>query len=196
MKRRITGYGIALAIGITGAGLGTAGWAASAASSGPSGTTATTPVTTTARAVVDVPGPCDEAEHANDPRCATTVAGGAKAVVIKGAGADDKVRGHHQRRNRGADRRGHDDGAAATGASRSGRGGADDTAADHGTRGQGADDTAADDHGARGQGADDTAADDHGNGGHGADDTAADDHGSGGHGADDGGSSGHGGGDD
>ena len=44
MKRRITGYGIALAIGITGAGLGTAGFAASAAP--PAGTTST--VTTTA----------------------------------------------------------------------------------------------------------------------------------------------------
>jgi uncharacterized membrane protein YgcG len=45
----------------------------------------------------DLRGPCDEAEHANDPRCAP--AAGVAPVTTR---VDDDRRGHHQR--------GHDDG--------------------------------------------------------------------------------------
>ena len=36
------------------------------------GTTTTPSTTTTTEAGEDIPGPCDEAEHANDPRCTGT----------------------------------------------------------------------------------------------------------------------------
>ena len=47
----------------------------------------------------DLRGPCDEAEHANDPRCTGTVTGEDDHRGRDGADAD-----------RGHDRRGHDDG--------------------------------------------------------------------------------------
>jgi hypothetical protein len=45
----------------------------------------------------DLRGPCDEAEHANDPRCVGAGAAGTTTVTAR----DDDDRGHHQR--------GHDD---------------------------------------------------------------------------------------
>jgi hypothetical protein len=44
----------------------------------------------------DLRGPCDEAEHANDPRCVGAGAAGTTTVTAR-----DDDRGHHQR--------GHDD---------------------------------------------------------------------------------------
>jgi len=53
----------------------------------------------------DLRGPCDEAEHANDPRCAPSV--GVLPVTTR---VDDDRRGHHQRGHddsRGDDHGGH-----------------------------------------------------------------------------------------
>ena len=67
----------------------------------------------------DLSGPCDEAEHANDPRC--TGAGAA----ADDRGADDGVddNGHHgQNSGHGGD----DDGSSGHGGGNSGHGGGDD----------------------------------------------------------------------
>jgi cobalamin biosynthesis protein CobT len=65
----------------------------------------------------DVSGPCDEAEHANDPRCT-----GAAGADDRGAdhGVDDN--GHHGQ-NSG---HGGDDGSSGHGGSNSGHGGGED----------------------------------------------------------------------
>ena len=65
----------------------------------------------------DLRGPCDEAEHANDPRCT-----GAAAADDRGAddGVDDN--GHHGQ-NSG---HGGDDGSSGHGGSNSGHGGGED----------------------------------------------------------------------
>jgi hypothetical protein len=78
------------------------------------GTTTTDETTTTTRTETgeDVRGPCDEAEHANDPRCT-------------GVGTtEDDHRGDEDRSgpNRGPDRRGHDDRDDDRSGSNSGRG--------------------------------------------------------------------------
>jgi uncharacterized membrane protein YgcG len=58
----------------------------------------------------DLRGPCDEAEHANDPRCAPSA--GVAPVTTR---VDDDRRGHHQR--------GHDDARGDDHGGNSGRGG-------------------------------------------------------------------------
>jgi len=86
---------------------------------------------------VDVSGPCDEAEHANDPRCTGGL--GAPGSGRHHGGRDDS--GHHRG---GDDDRGHDDGHR--------RHGDDDP------RGRGSDDDGPDDSGhgrGRGRGSDD-----------------------------------------
>jgi hypothetical protein len=62
----------------------------------------------------DLRGPCDEAEHANDPRCAPGA--GAAPVATR---VDDDRRGHHQR--------GHDDNRGDDHGGNSGRGGGGDS---------------------------------------------------------------------
>jgi hypothetical protein len=52
----------------------------------------------------DISGPCDEAEHANDPRCA-----GVQPGAAPGAGVVDDHRGRGRSRGRGGD--GHGDGS-------------------------------------------------------------------------------------
>ena len=67
----------------------------------------------------DLSGPCDEAEHANDPRCTGV------GAVADDRGADDGVddNGHHdQNRGHGGD----DDGSSGHGGGNSGHGGGDD----------------------------------------------------------------------
>jgi len=66
----------------------------------------------------DISGPCDEAEHANDPRCT----GAAPGAVDRGHddGIDDNS---HHRQNRG---HGGDDGSSGHGGGNSGHGGGDD----------------------------------------------------------------------
>ena len=82
-----------------------------------------------AAAQVDVPGPCDEAEHANDPRCT--------GAAVTRAGDD----GVHRHRGRGSDDVGFDD--------RGGRGSDDVGFDDRG--GHGSDDVGFDDHGGHGR---------------------------------------------
>jgi hypothetical protein len=92
--------------------------------------TETTPTTTT-EAPGDISGPCDEAEHANDPRCTV-------GVVPR---EDDD----HSGRGRGGDD--FDD--------HSGRGRGGDDFDDHFGRGGGGDDEFDDDHSGSGHGGDD-----------------------------------------
>ena len=67
----------------------------------------------------DVRGPCDEAEHANDPRCTGT------GAVADDRGADDGVDdNNHHRQNRGHG--GDDDGNSGHDGGNSGHGGGDD----------------------------------------------------------------------
>ena len=61
---------------------------------------------------VDISGPCDEAEHANDPRCTGAATGGQTRIDNSGPGSV----------NSGHDDDGHDD--------RSGHGGGDDSGGD------------------------------------------------------------------
>jgi hypothetical protein len=70
--------------------------------------------------VEDVSGPCDEAEHANDPRC--TGAGAAAQ------GADDGVddNGHHGQNSRRGGESGDDNGSSGHGGGNSGHGGGND----------------------------------------------------------------------
>jgi hypothetical protein len=69
----------------------------------------------------DVRGPCDEAEHANDPRCAGTTAG-AQTREDRAQANDDRQR---RRRQRGANRgrSGHSKSDDRGGSSRSGSSG-------------------------------------------------------------------------
>jgi hypothetical protein len=98
------------------------------------------PVTTTDDPS-DVSGPCDEAEHRNDPRCAA------------GAASDDNS-GQSHGRNRGGDddRSGHSGnsgkGSDDSGSGSSGHSGSDDS-------GSGSDDSGSDDSGSGGHGSDD-----------------------------------------
>ena len=66
----LAAMGVALAIAVVAAGSG----GADPLELEPIG--ATTPVTTSTEAPNDVSGPCDEAEHGNDPRCAGVGAAG------------------------------------------------------------------------------------------------------------------------
>ena len=91
-----------------------------AETTGTTETNGTTGVTTTAASTLeDVSGPCDEAEHANDPRCT-----GAATTTTRG----DDDRGDHDRRGSnsgpgGGDDDDHDDDRSG---SNSGHGGGDD----------------------------------------------------------------------
>ena len=71
-------------------------------------TTSTLPSVAPARTTEDVSGPCDEAEHANDARCAGTTTTTNKPAA-KATRREDRA-GH---RHRG--RHGHDDGASRSG---------------------------------------------------------------------------------
>jgi hypothetical protein len=105
-------------------------------------TTSTSPAVAPARPVEDVSGPCDEAEHANDPRCAGSAANrpAAKAKATRREDrAEHRQRGRHGRdasSRTGAthdaddDRGGDDD---HRGGGNSGPGGGDD---DHGGHGR------------------------------------------------------------
>ena len=84
-------------------------------------TTGTTGATTTAASTVeDVSGPCDEAEHANDPRCT-----GAATTTTRGDDdrADDDRQGSNRGSGGGGDDDDHDDDRSG---SNSGHGGGDD----------------------------------------------------------------------
>jgi hypothetical protein len=100
------------------------------------------PVTTTDDPT-DISGPCDEAEHRNDPRCAS------------GAAADDDGDDDGRHRNRGG---GNDDRSGHSG--NSGSGSAD----------RGSDDSGSGSSGSGNSGSDDSGSDDSGSGGHGSDD--------------------------
>jgi len=91
------------------------------------GTTTDVGTTTTTGTGVDISGPCDEAEHADDPRCAGTGAG--PVTDDRGDDADDH-------RGRADDNRGH-------------RGGDDDHGDDEDRSGSnsGSDDSGSDDSG-------------------------------------------------
>ena len=103
---------------------------ATAQTTGTTAEAATTVTTTTAttierrraprRTAVDISGPCDEAEHANDPRCTGVAVGGASGSDDdsgRGRGSDDEPGDDHGRRGGG---HGSDDG--------------DDSGEDHGGR--------------------------------------------------------------
>ena len=83
------------------------------ATTGATTTAATTAATTTG--AEDISGPCDEAEHANDPRCT----GGARSDDSSGRSGDDD-RGDDDRG--GNDNRGGDDDHEDRSGSNSGRG--------------------------------------------------------------------------
>jgi hypothetical protein len=91
------------------------------------GTTTDVRTTTTTGTGVDISGPCDEAEHADDPRC--TDAGAGPVTDDRGDDVDDH-------RGRGDDNRGH-------------RGGDDDHGGDEDRSGSnsGSDDSGSDDSG-------------------------------------------------
>jgi hypothetical protein len=90
------------------------------------GTTETAPTTGTGTTETgeDISGPCDEAEHANDPRCA----GGAATTDDddrgrhRGSTDDDDDDGHHGRGRGGDDNRGDGGGDDDRSGSNSGRG--------------------------------------------------------------------------
>ena len=91
------GAAVALAAGGTGAG---------ASTTTASTTTATTTApTSTLEARADVSGPCDEAEHRADPRCAGTAA----STGRRAERGDDDGRGR-SRKGRGGSRRGSNKG--------------------------------------------------------------------------------------
>jgi hypothetical protein len=96
---------------------------------GPSTVPSTTVPSTTVPGGVDISGPCDEAEHANDPRCTGGVVAG-----NGGSGSSDDG----SNRGPGSDDHDHDDDD-----DRSGHGGGDDrdgSGDDHGSGGHGRDD--------------------------------------------------------
>ena len=160
MKRHQIGYGVAMLVGLAVAGLGTGALAQSAGKSpsdtvtstvtmpGSTGvltetvpgtvstvtTTAPAPPTTTANddgQVEDVPGRCDEAEHANDPQCTGVGAVNPAADNDDQAGNENEAE-HQQQAGKTEDHsgpgRGQDDTQAE---SPSGRGGGNDDAANH-----------------------------------------------------------------
>ncbi len=158
MKRHQFGYGVALLVGLAVAGLGTGALAQSAGKSASDtvtstvttpGSTAvitetmpatTTMVTTTAPApptttanddneVEDVPGPCDEAEHANDAQCTGV------GAVNPAADDDDAAENEAEHQNRGPGNNGEDH-------SGPGRGQDDNQAENHSGHGNGNDDAA------------------------------------------------------
>src|SRR3954454_11489482 len=71
-------------------------------------TTSTLPSGAPARTSEDVSGPCDEAEHGDDARCAAT---SPPTPTAKGTGPEDRA-GH---RHRHGGRQGRDDGASRSG---------------------------------------------------------------------------------
>jgi hypothetical protein len=80
--------------------------------------------TTTDRTTEDVSGPCDEAEHANDPRCTGTTA----------TRRDDDANHREDRaghRHRGGDGPGDDDGGSNSGPGSSGSGGSGHSGSGH-----------------------------------------------------------------
>jgi hypothetical protein len=88
--------------------------------------------TSSAGAGEDVSGPCDEAEHAREARCAGTAPASTPTGSQPSRRKDDAGRRHHQRhRGSGSDRSGSGDGAD----DNSGHGGDDD--AGHGDGGHG-----------------------------------------------------------
>ena len=139
--------------------------------------TTTTGETTTPNAGVDISGPCDEAEHANDPGCAGVQVPAAPAPPAQGGGVD--ISGP-------CDEAEHANDPRCTGAGAGGAGRVDNSGPGSVNSGHDAFD---DDSSGTGPGGDD----DHGFDDHGGDDFDDDSSGSG-HGG--GGSSGHGGGDD
>ena len=73
-----------------------------------------------AQGVEDVSGPCDEAEHANDPRCT----GAARRGAQDDDGVDDN--GHHGQNSGHGGEPGDDNGSSGHGGGNSGHGGGDD----------------------------------------------------------------------
>jgi hypothetical protein len=125
------------------------------------GTTSTTGATGATGATGDVSGPCDEAEHANDPRCAgpqrpedngnDDAGNGQTTTTDDGPGHDvgDDNPGQHGNRGHGSQNSGPGSQNSGRGSSHSDDGPAHDVGDDHG--GHGADDGVAhdvgDDHG-------------------------------------------------
>jgi hypothetical protein len=100
-------------------------------------TTSTLPSVAPARTTQDVPGPCDEAEHANDARCAGTTATKPAANANR---REDRA-GHRHRRG---GQQGRQDtgrrswpGSGQAGASNRGPGRSDDDGGGHGGSGSG-----------------------------------------------------------
>jgi hypothetical protein len=60
-------------------------------------TTSASPAIAPARTVEDVSGPCDEAEHANDPRCSGSAAARKPAAKTKATRREDRA--DHRRRH-------------------------------------------------------------------------------------------------
>ena len=106
-----------LLIGLLGAGvIATGGYAAaSGVDADPARTVslpaATTEATTATDTVEDVSGPCDEAEHRNDPRCtgASSPAAPAPAAAAATTTADDRGDDNVGDDHRGRDHDGDDD---------------------------------------------------------------------------------------
>jgi hypothetical protein len=72
------------------------------------GTTTVAGTTTTTGTGADISGPCDEAEHANDPRCTGGAVAGRESDDDdhhrgRGRGGDDDRDDHHSGRGRGGD---------------------------------------------------------------------------------------------
>jgi len=83
-------------------------------------TTSTLPAVAPARTTEDVSGPCDEAEHANDARCAGTTASTATRPAAKATRREDGA-GHRHRGRHGRS------GSAPSGGDSSGRRGGDNS---------------------------------------------------------------------
>ncbi len=127
------------------AGVALAGGASSAFEGGSSGIVSTDATTTDTLgtetgARVDISGPCDEAEHANDPRCAGVVQPGPPAGTAAGgvdiSGPCDELEHVNDPRCTGAGRAADDN--SGPGSASSGRDRDDDRGRDRG-RGRGGD---------------------------------------------------------
>lgn len=127
------------------AGVALAGGASSAFEGGSSGTVPTDATTTDTLGAetgsrVDISGPCDEAEHANDPRCAGVVlpapAAGAAAGGVDISGPCDELEHANDPRCTGAGRAADDN--SGPGSASSGRDRDDDRGRGRG-RGRGGD---------------------------------------------------------
>ena len=99
MTIKLIGASALTALALAGAVLGSGGSGSDDAASATTGrttistttgtTTRTTAGTTTGRAVEDISGPCDEAEHRNDPRCT----GAAPMPTTKASGKNRRGKG-------------------------------------------------------------------------------------------------------